>query len=240
MWDTHIRTAGFRGSNLESDACPKVTPSALAACQAAFLSLHITKHATGYFEGTWVWLADHDLDTTATGEEQLTAYSGRGILSESQGPVWMIGTASEHHVIYQYNLVGARDHYMGLIQTESPYWQPSPSAPAPFTINTSYSDPTPYASVASAWALNVDHSHNILVYGAGLYSFFDNYSQDCITTRTCQHQTVNIDQESDVEIYSLSTVSTVNMLSMEAQGVVKAEDNLNGFVSSMSAWRKEK
>jgi len=67
----------------------------------------------------------------------ITAYSGRGILSESQGPVWMIGTAcaltlllffyilsnlstaAEHHVIYQYNLVGAKNHYMGLIQTES-------------------------------------------------------------------------------------------------------------------------
>lgn len=71
----------------------------------------------------------------------ITVYSGRGILSESQGPVWMIGTAcaltflilppnmlkrrihseraAEHHVIYQYNLARAKNHYMGLIQTES-------------------------------------------------------------------------------------------------------------------------
>ena len=42
-------------------------------------------------QGTWVWLADHDLDVP--GEAQITVYSGRGILSESQGPVWMIGTA---------------------------------------------------------------------------------------------------------------------------------------------------
>lgn len=27
------------------------------------------------------------------GEEQITVYSGRGILSQSKGPVWMIGTA---------------------------------------------------------------------------------------------------------------------------------------------------
>ena len=26
---------------------------------------------------------------------------------------------AEHHVLYQYNLVGAKDHYMGLIQTET-------------------------------------------------------------------------------------------------------------------------
>jgi glucan 1,3-beta-glucosidase len=65
----------------------------------------------------WVWLADHDLD--GDGETRLSAFSGRGILSESQGPVWMIGTGSEHHTIYQYALVGAKNHYMGLIQTES-------------------------------------------------------------------------------------------------------------------------
>jgi len=37
-----------------------------------------------------VWLADHDLD--GRGETSLTVYSGRGILSRSTGPVWMIGT----------------------------------------------------------------------------------------------------------------------------------------------------
>jgi glucan 1,3-beta-glucosidase len=102
---------------------------------AAFLALHLTKESTGYFEvcllvpcrmpssisitlqGLWAWLADHDLD--GDGTTQLSLFSGRGILSESQGPVWMIGTASEHHVMYQYSLVGARDHYMGLIQTET-------------------------------------------------------------------------------------------------------------------------
>lgn len=37
-----------------------------------------------------MWLADHDLD--GDGKSQITVYSGRGVLSESQGPVWMIGT----------------------------------------------------------------------------------------------------------------------------------------------------
>ena len=44
-------------------------------------------------QGTWVWLADHDLDSATQG--QITLYSGRGILSESEGPVWMIGTACQ-------------------------------------------------------------------------------------------------------------------------------------------------
>jgi glucan 1,3-beta-glucosidase len=67
-------------------------------------------------KGSWIWNADHDLEGS---EEQITVYAGRGILSESQGPVWMIGTASEHFTLYQYNLAGAKNHYMGLIQTEA-------------------------------------------------------------------------------------------------------------------------
>lgn len=41
-------------------------------------------------QGTWVWTADHDLD--ATGSPQTSIFTGRGILSESAGPVWFIGT----------------------------------------------------------------------------------------------------------------------------------------------------
>ena len=38
-----------------------------------------------------MWLSDHDLDLP--GEDKIEVYSGRGILSESQGPVWLIGTS---------------------------------------------------------------------------------------------------------------------------------------------------
>lgn len=37
-----------------------------------------------------MWLADHDLD--GDGASQISLYSGRGILSESVGPVWLVGT----------------------------------------------------------------------------------------------------------------------------------------------------
>ena len=65
-----------------------------------------------------MWLADHDLDSK-NDSTQITLWSGRGLLSESKGPVWLIGTASEHHVIHQYNLNNASNHYLGLIQTET-------------------------------------------------------------------------------------------------------------------------
>jgi len=142
------------GTNLEAAQCPQSGSGGTANCAAAYLALHLTPSSTAYLEvgvvhshqlliraklhlqGTWVWLADHDLD--GDGVSKVTIYSGRGILSESAGPVWMIGTGcefvfcrlasrlvlierrtAEHHVLYQYNLVNAKNHFMGLIQTES-------------------------------------------------------------------------------------------------------------------------
>nr|ADX07323.1 putative exo-beta-1,3-glucanase [Flammulina velutipes] len=116
-------------------------------------------------KGTWVWLADHDLDGSGYG--QISIFSGRGILSESAGPVWLIGTA-EHHVLYQYNLVNAKNHYMGLIQSETP----NPTAPTPFSLNSQYHDPSFSGSMNVALGLNVVTSTDIIVFGAGLYSFF--------------------------------------------------------------------
>lgn len=232
MWDSHIRLGGAAGSNLQQAQCPKGQTS--DACFAAFLGLHLTYTSNAYLEGTWVWLADHDLD----GTEQITAFSGRGISSQSQGPVWMIGTGSEHHVLYQYSLVGARDHYMGLIQTESPYYQPEPAAPAPFTINQWYKDPS-MEGQTSSWALEVRQSHNIFVFGAGLYSFFSDYKQSCIDSNSCQVQVLNIDKESTISVFSLSTVGATQQLSVDSRGVVPASANPNGFQSTMTAWLRE-
>jgi len=237
MWDTHIRLAGSAGTGLEVSNCPSSGAGGFDNCFAAFMSLHITSQATGYFEGTWVWLADHDLD--APGQDQITVYAGRGILSESQGPVWMIGTASEHHVIHQYNLAGAKNHYMGLIQTESPYFQPTPAIPTPFSIEPEYKDPSPYGGNASAWALVVNDSENVLIFGAGLYSFFENYSQDCLNTLNCQAQITSINSSSDIGIYSFSTVASTYQLSVNGVGVVDEAGNVDGFASTVTVWSSE-
>ncbi|KAJ2916182.1 hypothetical protein MD484_g4242, partial [Candolleomyces efflorescens] len=218
MWDSHIRTGGVAGSQLTGTECPKSGAGGYDNCFAAFLHLHITKQASAYLE--------------------ISVYSGRGILSESQGPVWLIGTGSEHHVIYQYRLLGAKDHYMGLIQTESPYYQPTPPAPAPFSLNESskYFDPALYnESAPSAWALSIQTSTDIFIFGAGLYSFFQTYF-DCASTRACQSQSANIDRASSVYLFSLSSVGTTKQLSIEGQGIVDQGDNINGFASTVTYW----
>ncbi|KAJ7739709.1 glycoside hydrolase family 55 protein [Mycena maculata] len=231
-WDTHIRLGGAAGTNLEIEQCLPGTDT--AGCMAAFMALHLTCDSTAYLEGMWVWLADHTLDED--GISQLTIFSGRGILSESKGPVWMIGTASEHHTLYQYRLLNAENHYMGLIQTETPYFQPlSPPLPYPFSINSDLGDPEFPPGINMAWGLIVQSSSNILIFGAGLYSFYSNYSQDCIATRNCQTHIVNI-SDSSVHIYSLATVASTFQITVDGEGVVNQKDNNNGFASTVTVW----
>ncbi|KAF7311538.1 hypothetical protein MKEN_01056200 [Mycena kentingensis (nom. inval.)] len=236
MWNSHVRLGGAKGTNLLETQCPSSGAGGTANCMAAWAAFHLTKQSSAYLEGTWVWLADHSFESGT--QAQVSLYSGRGILSESQGPTWFIGTASEHHTLYQYNLVGAANHYMGLIQTETPYFQPAPAPPAPFTPNATYLDPTNWSGINAAWGLRVTSSTNILIFGAGLYSFFQNYGQACIPGGTCQSQIVNIDSTSSVNIYSLSTVGTTFQISVNQAGVVNQASNQNGFAPTLTSWSR--
>jgi glucan 1,3-beta-glucosidase len=64
--------------------------------------------------------------------------------------------------------------------------------------------------------------------GAGFYSFFINYTQDCIGTFNCQDQIVNVDCDSDIHIYQLSTVATTHQLSVDQKPIINQADNRNG------------
>lgn len=234
MWDSHVRLGGAAGTNMQYSQCP--LGSVNSACQAAFLGIHLTSGSSAYLEGTWVWTADHDLDTSNSSD--ISIFTGRGILSESHGPVWLIGTSSEHAALYQYSLVNAQNHYIGFAQTETPYYQPSPAAPAPYSTASSYNDPTFSSSINMAWGMYIQSSSNIIIFGAGFYSFFQNYSQTCLTTNTCQAQIFNIDSASSVIAYSVSTVATTYQLSVSQNGVIRSSDNDDGFQETFTAWSK--
>lgn len=185
MWDVHTRIGGFAGSNLQVAQCP-TTPGSTAVntnCIAAFASMYIAPSATClYMENTWFWTADHDIEDP--NETQITVYTGRGLYSAStSGTIWMVGTAVEHHALYQYQFVGTKNVFAGQIQTETAYWQPNPNAGAVFPVVNGWNDPNFATSCVGVsgqcnmgWGLRVVNSSSILVYGAGLYSFFNNYS----------------------------------------------------------------
>jgi hypothetical protein len=131
----------------------------------------MTPQSSAYLENIWAWVADHDLDLVS--QDQIDVYSGRGILIESQGPTWLYGTSSEHNVMYQYQLSQAKNVLMGMIQTESPYYQPVPKAPAPFTPGYFPNDPTfedcdkSSLTCAVSWGLRIIDSSTAYFLGAG-------------------------------------------------------------------------
>lgn len=72
--------------------------------------------------------------------------------------------------------------------------------------------------------------------GAGLYSFAQNYSQDCLDTRNCQKNIADIDSSSSVNIYSLSTIATTYQVSVDGKGIVDETQNVNGLASTVTVW----
>ncbi|MCJ1359868.1 MAG: hypothetical protein MMC33_009871 [Icmadophila ericetorum] len=261
MWDVHMRIGGSAGTDLQSNTCaknPNVTHAANSNCKGAFLLLHITDQATIYMENNWFWVADHELDLSD--HNQVDIYSGRGILIESsKGPVWLYGTSAEHSTLYNYQVSHAANVYMGLIQTETPYFQSNPTALTPFAPQTGapYYDPSYYCpqgapnpnntggdnTCVKSWGLRVVDSNNIHIYGAGLYSFFDNYSEDCLATESCQASMVSIEgcgtgaaDSGVVNIWGLSTKGSTSMVDVDGTMAVAMKDNMNGFCQTIAVF----
>jgi len=236
MWDSHVRLGGYKGSGIQVGNCGTSTSHPTSTCTSSYLALHLTSKSSAYLENVWVWAADHDLDDSSQG--QIDVYSARGILIETPNPVWLIGTASEHHTLYQYNIVNAKALYIALIQTETPYWQPAPAVPSPFSLNTTLHDPTYPSGVTSAWALRVATSSNIYAYGVNLYSFFSNYAQACLDTYNCQQGIFSVDSAStQIYIYNLNTIASNSMVYVDSTAVVPYTPNLNGFTSTVALWK---
>lgn len=279
LWDVHTRIGGFAGSDLQVANCP-ITPHVPnhvdETCIGAHTSMHITPYAGNlYMENNWLWVADHDIeDLNMT---RITVYAGRGLLIEANR-IWLVGTSVEHHTLYQYQLVNASDIWMGQIQTETPYYQPNPPAPFPFTQrsntyhdpdfdadclhnpqNLNFHDGTPTLALAGnppcamAWGLRIMSSENVLVFGAGLYSFFNNYATNCsqaIAGENCQARIFSIGPTeggstpsdkvrdlSTVEIYNLNTIGTVSMITRQGADMALWGDNFVNFASTLAVFR---
>lgn len=145
--------------------------------------------------------------------------------------------------MYQYQTVNAANIFLGMIQTESPYYQVAPAAPAPFTPSTVLaSDPTfsycnsTSASCAISWAVRIVESKSIYIYGAGLYSWFQKYSQACLVTENCQDRIFEIESSSAIWIYSLITKASVEMISPDGGLSVLAANNQINFCAVVMAW----
>ncbi|CZT47870.1 probable beta-1,3 exoglucanase precursor [Rhynchosporium secalis] len=257
MWDVHTRIGGFKGSNLQTTQCAATEPQPNNNCIAAWQSMIIGNIANGlYMENVWLWTADHDLDDVKNKNTQITAYAGRGLSCESAvGNIWLVGTAVEHHVLYQYQFMNTKNIFMGFIQTETPYFQPSPRATLPFPVFPARHDPNfadycagKPANCNLAWGLRVLNSNNILIYGAGFYSFFNSYDKTCsdhtasVYNEYCQTQIVGIDNGGGTEqsysgstvfMYGLNTVGAVSMVDRNGASAAAEKDNTGNFAASI-------
>jgi glucan 1,3-beta-glucosidase len=260
MWDVHTRIGGFAGTNLQLSQCPKtptqqnyVNPN----CIAAYMSMHITVSASNLFmENNWMWVADHDLEDD--NYTQITVFAARGMLIESTaGKIWISAGGSEHHTLYQYQLVKTQNIYMGQVQTETPYYQPNPPATMPFSPVAARHDPDFVAGCgtvapapgappcAMAWGLRIISSRNIVMFGIGFYSFFNNYSTDCAQTSTptkCQSRifelkNVGVTAVTGVTAYNLNTIGSKSMVTRLGSDIALFSDNVAGFASNICIYK---
>ncbi|CAK7231571.1 hypothetical protein SEUCBS140593_007970 [Sporothrix eucalyptigena] len=171
-WNLLADGKGTAGMWVHTSA--QIATSALVAQQAPALRQKNARHPS-------------PVPTMVVRLTQVSVYNARGFLIESTAPTWLYGTASEHSVLYQYNFNAAKNIFAGMIQTESPYYQPNPAPPAPFqsAVGALAGDPD-YASCTSgkagcdeSWAVIIRDSENIHIAGAGLYSWYSNYDEAC-------------------------------------------------------------
>jgi glucan 1,3-beta-glucosidase len=159
------------------------------------------------------------------------------------------GTAVEHHTKYQYQFVDTREIFLGQAQTETAYYQPNPDATIPFPYDAARYDPvfTPSSNssvnAASGWGLRILRSNNILGYGVGLYSFFDNYSTKCsdiFAGAICQTRILSIEGQErsyDINLYNLNTVGTTQMITRDGVDLASNVDNNSTFVDTINVFR---
>ena len=92
-----------------------------------------------------------------------------------------VGTSSEHHSLYQYQLANTQNVFLSQMQSETAHYQPQPRAGAPFPPLESLYDP--HASElckkgngsCDGYGLRILESRHLAIYGPGLYSFYNNY-----------------------------------------------------------------
>ncbi|KAL3426659.1 hypothetical protein PVAG01_00167 [Phlyctema vagabunda] len=177
FWNTHYRIGGWIGSG---DIRRKCQTDDTTKCKAAFLMLHLTQTSSVYLENIWGWTADHDID----GGPNMNIATGRGVLIEATAGTWLVGTGFEHNTLYQYQLVEAENVYMGLQQSETPYWQgpDSPNkAPDPWAPDARYNDPEfsdcgSNAQCNMAWMMRIVGGKRIFAYNSAFWVFFNHWA----------------------------------------------------------------
>ncbi|EED13452.1 exo-beta-1,3-glucanase, putative [Talaromyces stipitatus ATCC 10500] len=232
LWNSHFRIGGAAGSKVETNC-----GGSPDQCKAAWGLIHLTSSSSAYIENMWGWTADHDLD----GNNGQTISTGRGMLIEATKGTWLVGTAMEHHTLYQYNYNNAKNVVSTFQQSETPYWQGPGNdiAPIPWSSNLIASDPG-FSSCASgdakcgmAFFERISGSSDLFLYNGMVWVFFNN-NGGC--SGDCQSNAINILKSSPLYIYGQGVKSVTNMFLESGSPIAKQGDNQGGWGGNIAAY----
>ena len=118
--------------------------------------------------------------------------------------------------------------------------QNNPNALASFQPQAAYSDPDfrecYQATCYKTFSVRFYNSTYSFIYGAGLYSFFNNYDQGCLLTESCQPLIVSLEQSQGIYMYALSTKAATNMVEVDFVALVPQAANRNGFCTTVAVF----
>ena len=165
------------------------------------------------------------------------------MIESANGPVWMWGTAAEHSVLYNYQFANVQNAWIGHTQHETAYFQGNPNALLPFTPQASWNDPdfsecaaeaNPTLGCVRTWGCRFVNCQKIFNYGAGYYSFFNNWdAPGCLGTESCQERMVSFINSTEVYVWGLSTKGSTYMVSWDGTSLVPQAVNKAGFTETI-------
>jgi len=80
FWNVHSRVGGAKGSKTQQ--CRSVK-----TCNAAHINFHLAATSSSYWENSWLWSADHDIDGGGGGQPS----DGGGMFVEATKGTWLHG-----------------------------------------------------------------------------------------------------------------------------------------------------
>ena len=233
FFNSHFRIGGARGSKVQTNC------GSPARCTAARVCAHLTATSSSYWENSWCWSADHDLDD----DYPANPSTAGGFLVESVKGTWLNGIGSEHNALYQMNINKAANVFLGFQQSETPYWQGNGSGlltPAPWSDSLLPSDPdfnwcaADDAQCRMAAYQIIRGSKSVNVYGSGYWTFFNGLERNGCSGE-CQQNAAIYDDNKGLYSFGIST-HNVRTLVLEGKGgtfnaVVKDKANSGGWQS---------
>ena len=102
-----------------------------------------------------------------------------------------------------------------------------------------YAASCPSTGNCDALGLRILNSQNLFIYGAGLYSFFNQYNTTCSNAggpEDCQSQIFSIEGgagSNNLWVYGLNTIGSQSMVDIDGTSFASFRDNINNFPSTI-------